>query len=212
MSEISAISASLRDRAGKGAARATRRAGLVPGVIYGAKKDAQCIAIDPRVIWAELKKPGFSSRLFDIELGAEAKERCLARDVQFHPVSGQPVHIDFLRVSADSQLHVKISVHCINQEKSPGLKRGGVLSLEHHEIDVVCSAANIPSSIEIDLSGLEIGAAIHVGQLALPEGVRAHHLPAEATVVIIAPPTVAQGDVAADAATAAAASAVTPSA
>ena len=99
MTEVSAIVVELRDRAGKGAARATRREGKVPAVIYGAKKEAVCIAIDPRVVWAELNKPGFKTRTFEIDLGNGTKERAVARDVQFHPVTDAPMHVDFLRVA-----------------------------------------------------------------------------------------------------------------
>lgn len=190
MSEISAIAAELRDRAGKGAARATRREGKVPGVIYGAKADAVCIALDPRVIWAELRKPGFKTRLFDIDLGAAGKERCLARDVQFHPVTDQPLHIDFMRLAADAVVHVKVPVHLANADKSPGVKRGGVVTVEMHEVQVTCAPDSIPSEIVIDLSGLEIGASVHVGQLVLPAGVTPYHTGAEGTVIIIAAPTV----------------------
>lgn len=190
MTEISAIAAELRARAGKGAARATRREGKVPGVIYGAKQAPVCIAIDPRVIWAELKKPGFKTRLFDIELGNGAKERCLARDVQFHPVTDQPLHIDFMRVAADAVVHVKVPVHTANADKAPGIKRGGVVTVELHEIEVSCSPDNIPAEIVVDLTGMDIGDAVHVFDLKLPAGVTPYHMAAQGTVVTIAPPTV----------------------
>jgi ribosomal protein L25, Ctc-form len=190
MSETSAIVVELRDRAGKGAARATRREGKVPGVIYGAKQAPVTIALDPRVIWAELHKPGFKTRLFDIDLGNGSKERCLARDVQFHPVNDQPQHIDFLRVSADAVVHVKVPVHVANADKAPGVKRGGVVTVELHEIEVACSPDSIPSEIVVDLAGLDIGASVHVSELALPAGVTPYHVAAQGTVVLIAPPTV----------------------
>lgn len=198
MTDISAIAAELRDRAGKGAARATRREGKVPGVIYGAKQAPVTIALDPRVIWSELRKPGFKTRLFDIDLGNGSKERCLARDVQFHPVNDQPQHIDFLRVSADAVVHVKVPVHVANADKSPGVKRGGVVTVELHEIEVTCAPDAIPHEIVIDLSGLDIGASVHVNQLALPAGVTPYHMTAQGTVVQIAAPTVQQGDAAAE--------------
>lgn len=192
MSEISAIVVELRDRAGKGAARATRREGKVPGVIYGAKLAPVTIALDPRVVWAELKKPGFKTRLFDIDLGNGSKERCLARDIQFHPVSDQPQHIDFLRVSADAVVHVKVPVHVANADKSPGVKRGGVVTVELHEVEVTCSPDSIPSEIVVDLTGLDIGASVHVNELNLPAGVTPYHMTAQGTVVLIAAPTVQQ--------------------
>ncbi|CAA7624394.1 50S ribosomal protein L25/general stress protein Ctc [Magnetospirillum sp. UT-4] len=199
MTEISTIAAELRDRAGKGAARATRREGKVPGVIYGAKQDPICIAIDPRIIWAELHKPGFKTRLFDVDLGKGGKHRCLARDVQYHPVNDQPMHIDLMRVAADAVVHVKVPVHVANADKSPGVKRGGVVNLELHEIEVTCAPDLIPHEFVVDLAGLDIGAAVHVGQLGLPKGVTPYHVAADATVVTIAPPTVGKADAAAEA-------------
>lgn len=194
MTEISAIVAELRDRAGKGAARATRREGKVPGVIYGGKQAPLCIAIDPRVIWAELHKPGFKTRLFDVDLGNGGKHRCLARDVQFHPVTDQPVHIDLMRVSADAVVHVKVPVHVANADKSPGVKAGGVVSLELHEVEVTCAPDLIPGEIVIDLTGKDVGYSVHVGELGLPAGVTPYHVGAGAAVLTIVPPTVKGGE------------------
>ncbi len=204
MSEISAIVAAPRERVGKGAARATRRDGLVPCVIYGGKQAPVAISIDPRIIWAELKKPGFKTRLFDIDAGAAGKHRCLARDVQFHPVNDQPQHIDFMRISADALVHVKVPVHVVNADKAPGVKHGGVVSINLHEIEVTCTADVIPTEIVVDISGLEIGGAVHVNQLALPAGVVPYHQTAENSVVLIAPPTVQSAEAAAAAASEAA--------
>ena len=135
MSEAIAIAAELRDGSGKGAARATRRAGKVPGVIYGDKKAAICIQMDPRVVWAQISKTGFFTQLFNVDLGKDGKHLCLARDVQMHPVTDQPIHVDFMRVSADHAIHVKVPVHFANELKSPGIKKGGVLNVELHEIE-----------------------------------------------------------------------------
>ncbi len=192
MTNISTIAAETRDRAGKGAARATRRDGKVPGVIYGAKAAAVCIALDPRVIWSERNKPGFKTRLFEVDLGKAGKERCLVRDIQFHPVTDQPIHIDFLRVAAGTLIHVKVPVHLLNADKSPGVKRGGVINLELHEIEVTCIPDAIPASFDVDLAEMDIGAAVHVSQLKLPEGVTPYHTTSGATVMTIAAPTVQQ--------------------
>lgn len=194
MTEISPIVAEIRDRAGKGAARATRREGKVPGVIYGLKQTPVLIALDPRVIWAELRRPGFKTRLFDIDLGNGSKERCLARDVQFHPVSDQPRHVDFMRVSPDAVVHVKVPVHLVGADANAGVKRGGVVSLELHEIEVTCAPDLIPADIKLDISGLEIGESIHVKELALPAGVSLYHMIAGGTVVTISAPTVRGAD------------------
>ncbi len=190
MSDVTTISVVARDRAGKGAARATRRQGLVPGVIYGNKLAPVTIALDPRVLWAEMNKPGFLTRLFD--LGIEGRtERALCRDIQRHPVSDQPVHVDFLRVSAESKVHVHVPVHFSNQDKAVGIKRGGVLNVVLHEIEVIASAGAIPSEVVIDLTGLDIGASIHLSQVQLPAGVSAVSHEKDATVATIAAPTVA---------------------
>lgn len=197
MSSVTTLTATVRDRVGKGAARATRRSGLVPGVIYGAKQAPVAFSIDPRPVWVELRKPGFHTRLFDIDLGVGGKHRVVARDVQFHPVTDQPIHLDFLRVSADSLLHVKVPVHCVNHDKSPGIKKGGVLNIEHHEIEVTCTPDHIPADYTIDLSGFEVGASVHLKDIALGAGVVPYHLSLDATIVTIAPPTVARGEAAA---------------
>lgn len=192
MSDITVLSANGRDRAGKGGARATRREGLVPAVIYGNKQAPVSIALDPRRLWVEMNRPGLHSRLFDISVGS-AVERVLCRDIQRHKVSGMPLHVDFLRVSAESRVHVKVAVHFSNQDKSPGLKRGGVLNVVWHEIEIIAPANEIPSELVIDLAGLEIGTSIHLSALKLPEGVTAVSHEKDATIATIAAPTVSAG-------------------
>lgn len=189
MSEVSAIAAEPRDRAGKGAARATRRAGKVPGVIYGDKKAPVMIAVDPRVLLTEMRRSGFFTRLFDVSVGKDA-HRVMARDVQVHPVTDLPLHVDFLRVGKDSKLHVAVPVVFINETKSPGLKKGGVLNVVRHDIDIVCTAEHLPKSLVVDLSGLDIGASIHISHIALPEGVVPTIADRDFTVATIAAPTV----------------------
>jgi large subunit ribosomal protein L25 len=202
MSEITTINAEARDRAGKGAARDTRRQGKVPGVIYGNKQTPISIAIAPRVLWAEMNKQGFLTRLFDVTVDGKT-ERVLCRDVQRHPVSGQPLHVDFLRVSAESKVHVHVPVHFINQDKSTGLKRGGVLNVVAHELEIIAPANAIPSALVIDLTGLDIGASIHLSAINLPEGVTVVTHEKNQTIATIASPTVtlASDAVAATAAT-----------
>ncbi|HIJ37595.1 MAG TPA: 50S ribosomal protein L25/general stress protein Ctc [Rhodospirillaceae bacterium] len=191
MSEVTTIDVAARDRAGKGAARAIRRQGLVPGVIYGNKQPPVAISVNPRRLWAEMNRPGFLTRLFSLSVNGKA-EQVLCRDVQRHPVSDQPVHVDFLRVSAESKVHVHVPVHFINQEKSPGLKRGGVLNVVLHELEVIASVDSIPSALTVDLTGLEIGTSIHLSSLALPANVTAVVHEKNPTVATIAAPTVAQ--------------------
>ncbi len=189
MSEVTTISVVARDRAGKGEARETRRQGLVPGVIYGNKQPPLTIAVLPRLLWAEMNKAGFATRLFD--LGIDGKtERVLCRDVQRHPVSGLPVHVDFLRVGAESKVHVRVPVHFTNHDKSPGIKRGGVLNVVTHELEVIASANAIPSEIVIDLTGLDIGTSIHLSAVVLPPGATAVVHEKNPTLATIAAPTV----------------------
>src|SRR5579859_6644251 len=189
MSEVTSLSAEARDRAGKGGARATRRDGLVPGVIYGAKQSPVSIAVSPRDLWVQMNTPGLYSRLFDVTVGGKT-ERALCRDIQKHKVSGQPLHVDFLRVSGDAKVHVKITVHFSNQDKSPGLKRGGVLNIVAHDLEIIAPADSIPSELLVDLEGLDIGASVHVNDLKLPKGVTVVTHGENATIATIASPTV----------------------
>lgn len=198
MSNISTLSARARDRAGKGSARAARREGLVPAVIYGDKKDPFTITVVQRDL-EKLLKPGFFSHLLDIEVGGE-KHRVLPRDLQQHPVTDRALHVDFLRVSATSELTVEVPVEFINDEACPGLKRGGVLNVVRHEVEVYCLADNIPEKITVDLAGLQIGDSVHISAITLPEGVRPTIEDRDFTIATIAAPTVStdSGDDAAE--------------
>lgn len=189
MSQIIPLEAQPRDRAGKGAARATRRAGLVPGVIYGDHKDPTLIALDPKVLQGELRRSGFFTRQYAIKVDGE-DHRVLPRDVQFHPVNDRPLHVDFLRVSDRTRVHVEVPVHFINMDKSPGIKRGGVLNIVRHEIEVICAAGDIPEGFTIDLDGLDIGDSVHISMVALPPGVRPAIADRDFTIAGVAAPTV----------------------
>jgi large subunit ribosomal protein L25 len=190
MSDVAVLSARARDRVGKGSARAARREGLVPAVIYGDKKDPLAITVTMRELNKLLNKPGFFSHLIDIDLDGK-KHRVLARDLQQHPVSDFAWHVDFLRVSATSELTVEVPVNFANEQASPGLTRGGVLNIVRHSVDVICLADNIPGSIEVDLSGLEIGDTVHISAVKLPTGVRPAIDDRDFTIATIAAPTVA---------------------
>jgi large subunit ribosomal protein L25 len=201
MSDIVELPAQSRERAGKGPARATRRTGHVPGVIYGAKKDPNLIAVEERLLTKLLHQGGFFSTLFDVKVNGKA-ERVLARDVQFDPVSDKPVHIDFLRVSAATSVHVEVSVHFINEDKCPGIKGGGVLNVVRHEVELTCRADAIPQHIEVDLAGLDIGDGVHISMVKLPEGVHPTITDRDFTIATIAAPTVVREETAADQVTA----------
>lgn len=189
MTEIVTLAAQPRDRVGKGAARATRREGRVPAVLYGDKKEPIAFSLDPKVLGRLLSRPGFFSHLIDLELDG-TKHRALARDVQLHPVSDSPLHVDFVRVSAGFRTHVQIPVVFENQAASPGLKRGGVLNIVRHELDLVVAADNIPERIVIDLSGLDIGDSVHISAITLPEGSTSAIADRDFTIATIAAPTV----------------------
>lgn len=172
MSKAIVLGAEVRERAGKGAARATRRAGRMPGVIYGNKLEPVMISLDPSELMRHLREHGFFSRVFEIEAGG-TKHRVLARDVQFHPVTDRPIHIDFMRFGADTRVHVDVEVMFQNEAACPGLKKGGVLNIVHHAIELICSPEDIPSFLTVDLTGKEIGASFHLSDIALPGNVKA---------------------------------------
>ena len=205
MAELTNIRAEARDRAGKGAARATRRSGRVPGVLYGDKKPAVLLTVDPRELDREVHKPGFFARLLTVEVGG-AKERALPRDVQFHPVSDKPLHVDFLRVGAGARIVVAIPVHVIDVEKSPGIKRGGIVNLVRHEVELYCNADAIPERIDVSLDGLDIGGSVHIKSVKLPEGTKPV-IARDFTVATVAAPTVVREELAAAQAAAQAAAA-----
>ena len=191
MAEISIIAAQRRERAGKGPARAARRAGRVPGVIYGSKKDPSMVTLDPRELDRELQTGAFLATIYDVQIDRD-KERVLPRDVQFDPVTDRPIHVDFLRVSATSSVTVQVPVNFLNEEESPGLRRGGLLNVVRHEIEMSCLADAIPSSIDIDLAGLDIGDSVHISMISLPDGVAPTITDRDFTIATIAAPTVVQ--------------------
>ena len=170
MSDITVISANQRDRVGKGSARAARRAGMVPAVIYGNKQPALGIELEARVIRKIIHEPGIFSRLLKISVGGE-EITVLTRDIQFHPVSDEALHFDFLRVSEKSTISVAINVEFINEDKCPGLRIGGNLNVVRHEVELNCPANNIPEKITVDLEGIKVGDSIHISAIELPEGV-----------------------------------------
>ena len=191
MAEVNVMTAQVRNRAGKGAARATRRAGRVPAVIYGGKQDPKIISLDPRDIVKGVDSGVFFSTVLDIEID-EGKERVLPRDMQVHPINDMPQHLDFLRVTANTKVTVEVPVNFLNEEESPGLKRGGVLNVVRYAVEVICSAENIPTSFDLDLSGLEIGDGLHAGSLSLPDGIELSITDRDFTIATVAAPTVAE--------------------
>ena len=188
MSEQLTLPAEARDRAGKGASRALRRDGRVPAVVYGEKKEALSIHVEEKLLTKMLHTGHFMNSVVMIDVGGKAT-RTLPKAVDFHPVSSRPIHVDFLRISEHTKVHVNVPVRFDNEEASPGLKRGGVLNVVQHEIELVCDAAHIPSELHLPLDGLEIGDSIHISQVKLPDGVTPANTDEDFTVATIVAPS-----------------------
>ncbi|MEX0503658.1 50S ribosomal protein L25/general stress protein Ctc [Alphaproteobacteria bacterium LSUCC0719] len=187
MTDITTISASERERVGKGSARAARRAGLVPAVIYGDKKDPVGITMESREVTRIVHQPGIYGRLLEIEVAGK-KSTVLTRDIQFHPVSDTIMHMDFLRVSQSATVAVAVAVEFINEDKCPGIKVGGVLNVVRYEVELNCPATAIPEKITIDLEGVKIGDSIHISAIPLPDGVTPTITDRDFTVATLASP------------------------
>ena len=206
MANFELIEAESRSRAGKGVARATRRAGKVPAVVYGAKQEPSLIALDPRIVMRELKRGGWRSRLYEIQVDGQ-KTRALMRDVQFHPVTDQPEHVDFQRLAAGERVRVSVAVVFLNDTTSPGIKRGGVLNVVRHTVEVACDPDHIPEKFEADLGALDINDNVRWTDLKGTGDARPTILDRDFVIATVAPPTVSAEAQAEDAAAAAAAAA-----
>ena len=202
MSEQLTLPAEARERAGKGASRALRRDGRVPAVIYGDKKEPLTVHVEEKLLAKMLSTGHFMNTIVMVDAGGEP-HRTLPKDVQFHPVSSRPIHVDFLRIGEHSQIIVAIPVRFDDDEESPGIKRGGVLNIVQHELELMCDAAHIPDEIHISLAGLDIGDSIHISQVTLPEGTKAAIDDRDFTVATIVAPSAVKAEEA-DAAAAAA--------
>src|SRR5688500_15569243 len=188
MSDQLTLPAEARDRAGKGASRHLRREGRVPAVIYGEKKDALSIHVEEKLLTKMLHTGHFMNSVIMIDVAGKPT-RTLPKDVQFHPVSSRPIHVDFLRIGEHSQVTVNVPVRFDNEEASPGLKRGGVLNVVAHDLALICDASEIPEEIHIDLTGLEIGDTLHISQVKLPKGAKAANADDDFTVATIVAPS-----------------------
>jgi large subunit ribosomal protein L25 len=171
MPEITTLSAERRARAGKGAARATRRMGRIPGIIYGGDRDPMLISLEPRELSRALAKRGFLATVIEVRMD-DAVHRTLPRDVQYHPATDAPLHVDFMRIGADTRVTVTVPVVFINHEMSIGLRRGGILNIVRHGIALICHVDNIPEQLVVDLNGLDIGDSVHISAVTLPPGSR----------------------------------------
>jgi large subunit ribosomal protein L25 len=179
------LNATARARAGKGAARQARREGKVPAVIYGDGKPPETIALDYNELWKQVLKGHFTSTVFEVVVDGK-KHLVIPRDLQVDPVKDQPIHVDFLRIGKEGRIRVEVPVRFINEALSPGLKRGGVLNIVRHDIEVTCPYDKIPPYFEVDLAGLEIGRSIHISAVTLPAGVEPTIKDRDFTVATIA--------------------------
>jgi len=205
MPEITSLEAEPRAQLGKGASRAMRRSGRVPGIIYGDGKEPMAISLEPRGLSRVLARPGFLATLVDVAVDGDT-HRTLPREVQYHPVTDAPLHVDFMRVAAGARVTVTVPVSFINHERSIGLRRGGLLNIVRHGIEVSCSVDAIPPRLVVDLDGLDIGDSVHISAVTLPEGVRPTTSERDFTIATVG----ASSAVREEAAQAAATSAVAP--
>jgi large subunit ribosomal protein L25 len=186
MAQANVIKASARATGGKGTARAVRRTGNVPAVVYGGDdKTAATIQIDANDLFNLIKKGRFLSTVFDIDVGGKTL-KAIPRDVQLDPVKDTPLHVDFQRIGADNRVRVGVPVRFINEAQSPGLKRGGVLNIVRHDVEVWCPADAIPQFFEVDLTGLAIGRSVHISAVTLPAGVKPTIIDRDFTIATIA--------------------------
>jgi large subunit ribosomal protein L25 len=188
MSEQLTLSAETRERAGKGASRAMRREGRVPAVIYGQKRDPLPIHVEEKALMKLLHGGHFMNSVVMIDLAGEAT-RTLPKDVQFHPVTDRPLHVDFLRISEHAKVTVAVPIRFVGEDDSRGLRRGGVLNAVRHDLELVCDAAEIPDEVQINLAGLDIGDSLHISQVALPAGTESAITDRDFTIATIVAPS-----------------------
>ncbi|MGY6551829.1 MAG: 50S ribosomal protein L25/general stress protein Ctc [Erythrobacter sp.] len=188
MSDVLKLPAEARERAGKGASRALRRDGRTPGVIYGGNEAPTPIHVEEKELVKQLMTGHFFNSIVTVEIGGKSV-RTLPKDVAFHPVTDRPLHVDFLRMTGDSKVDVQVPVVFINEEASPGLKKGGVLNVVRHELELLCPNDQIPSEIEIDVTGKEVGDAIHISEVTLPKGVESSITDRDFTIATLVAPS-----------------------
>ncbi len=187
MADNTQLTAQARDRAGKGVARALRREGRVPAVVYGDKKSPDLISLSHNEVTKLWNRGTFMSSLLDLEVDGKT-QRVIPRDVQLDPVKDFVTHVDFLRLGKGAKIAVEVPVNFVNDEESPGIKRGGILNVVRHEVELNCPAESIPESIEVDLTGTDIGDSIHISAITLPDGVTPAITDRDFTVATIAAP------------------------
>ncbi len=187
------LKAKARSGVGKGAARALRREGWIPAVIYGDKKDPVPVSISYHDAMNRIYAGGFLSHVITLDVDG-TKHKVIPRDYQLDPVKDFAMHVDFLRVGANTKLNVQVAVHFINQDASPGLKRGGVLNIVHHTVELSCPADAIPEALTIDLTGKDIGDSIHISSITLPKGTSVRTHEDDLTIATVAAPSALKSD------------------
>jgi len=187
MATVIELNATERPKAGKGAARAVRREGRVPGVIYGDNQPPVTIALDFKELKQKIYAGHFMTTVCNLDVDG-TKHRVIARDFQLDPIMDNPLHVDFLRLGQGAQVRVRVPIHVINADLAPGIKRGGTVNIVTHTISVQVSADEIPQAFEVDLSGLEINYSRHLSDIKVPENVRVLEQ-GDITLVTIVPPS-----------------------
>jgi large subunit ribosomal protein L25 len=187
MATVKELKATARPKAGKGAARATRRDGRVPGVIYGDHKPPLPISVDHAELKQRILAGRFLTTIYDLEVDG-TKHRVIPRDFQLDTVRDVPIHVDFLRLGEGAKIRVRIPIHIRNADQSPGVKRGGAVNIVTHTVEVMCPADEIPEAFDVDLSGLEINYSRHLSDIQLPPNVRPI-VHGNITLVTIVPPS-----------------------
>ena len=188
MSDQLTLSAETRERAGKGASRELRRNNRIPAVIYGNKQDPELIHVEEKALVKLLMTGHFSNSVVELDLGGK-KQITLPKDVAFHPVSDRPTHVDFLRIVKGAKVEVNVPVVFINEDASPGLKRGGVLNVVRHELELICDNDKLPDDIQIDVSGFDVGDSIHISNVKLPAGTESKITDRDFTIATIVAPS-----------------------
>jgi large subunit ribosomal protein L25 len=195
MSDALTLPAEPRERAGKGASRALRREGRVPAVVYGGKEEPLAVHIEAKELVRQMGTGHFMNSIVMIDVGGK-QVRTLPKDVALHPVTDRPIHVDFLRLSKDAKIQVAVPVVFVNEEDSPGLKKGGVLNVVRHELELVCESDKIPDEISLDVTGLEVGDSIHISSVTLPEGSVSAITDRDFTIATIVAPSALKSDAA----------------
>ena len=197
MADITQLTAEARDKGPRSSARELRRTGRVPGIVYGGGKDPKQMSLDIVALRKEIDRGGFANRLIDLEFG-DGAERVLPREVQLHPITDRPIHVDFLRLSPSSEVRLSVPVVFLDEEESPGIKRGGLVNVVRHEVELICRADSIPGNLVTTLAGLDIGDSVKISDIELPENVRPTITDRDFTIATISAPTVIEEELTAE--------------